>query len=780
MSTFGTGNFGTGTFGDPSPPVIRRRPTTWFDGRIEIDMRARGAASIWTDPPAGSWRRIDHRNKLRRLSIRRRGAKNIWTPPEPSDATLLLGNNNGWLDPSNAGGPYAAALYRQVQVRGLHCPNMLSDDEWNFEDGLGSWKARAGAALSPSTDPAGVIFGRRALAITWNGALGGSALVDLGERQAVTPGIVYWANAYFTARAGNPGAGSPFCRILIDWFDAAGVLLSTVAGADVDDAATAEAQAGGIAAPATAATARVVLQVSDLSAGDVHLVDDVNFGRRFPLFHGLAKRWPVRWAKGALDATTEILVEDRLRPLADGRTPPSVVEYELHRGARYPRPAHLYVFREESAGPDVEYQDEIGSVRGESLGAPAKSVGENLVPYGPAGGLETANAPRFEGGIVGFPTTLLPALSAAANFTVMAITRLDPEHGCYVLNDSSVINPRLQLGIRQPGYASGRFVAYARMLDAGVADAVFGPDTDAARLDDGDPHMIWATYHTDDRLYLYWDKTQGGSVLVGAPDPAQVGYYTNLGYGSLGMLATWNQTVFDADKSRIYDDVFTPWAGDGSEARLTKLLAMVAPGVPFSQGASSVGTLLPALLGARPPLKIIGALMIDHADRFFANLAGRLTVITSGNLPPVLRTYGTGGVPILDLDFSEQATPYGFVRYRNEAGQETRVGDVAKGAELTIEDSAAKPQFLSGNAQRLLDAAAAEAVPGPSTIWLDPDSAGWVETLSLDLYDRFNVAYELPWVAGVVTKLREAYWIEHDFSPGPGWTTMVRARAPID
>ncbi len=571
--------------------------------------------------------------------------------------------------------------------------------------------------------------------------------------------------------------------MIFDWFDSAGAFISSTFGPDRDDTAEVAAFATGTA-PANTATFRVTGQVSDLMTGDRHYVSAAVAGIRIPKFHGLVEHWPVGWTRDGNDATSELIVIDRVGALGRAKLAGSLVEYELARGVRYPRPTHLYLYRER-LGPSDTYSDQIGTLNATPVGGPAKTVGENLLPYAPPGGFVGG---AEAGGYVLFGRSLLPTMSHTMTLTVLAVARVNENGAGLLLSNTQWKFPSFQMAVTDVGFASKNRTMRLAMRDDSLnqTEYLIGPDRQFA---DGHPYSFWLTYvGANDTLFGDYQRDDATVVTgiggINFEDPEQFtdsllqGLGANVNYG---LLATWEADVVPSQKEAIHADIFRPWAGDGSEARMTKLLGVAAPGVPFVQGGSSLNTLLPVNFSYRSPLMLIGAMMIDHADRFFATNDGTLKVITSTNIPGVSGTFGPGGTPYFDISVKQQSEAFASVSVTNEAGSEALVGDPAGGSELAITGSSAKTGFLPGNAKRFLDFAAAEAMPAVDRIVLKPSRSdvGFERTMAMDLYDRHDVAYERPWGA-LVTERREVSAIFEDATTRSGWTTEVYYRRPPD
>ena len=146
----------------------------------------------------------------------------------------------------------------------------------------------------------------------------------------------------------------------------------------------------------------------------------------------------------------------------------------------------------------------------------------------------------------------------------------------------------------------------------------------------------------------------------------------------------------------------------------------------------------------------------------------------------VLRTYGVGGVPVMDMVVEDQAVAYASVKVTNEIGNEWTVGDSSKGEQLTISDSTIEGGSMKNMAQFKLNASVAEAKPAVSSMTINPHrpEVGFADTLALDLYDRVNAAYQQPWLAAPTTELREICDLDHDFDTTNGWLTTAYFRTP--
>ncbi len=556
--------------------------------------------------------------------------------------------------------------------------------------------------------------------------------------------------------------------------------LSSAFGPYVDDTNPTEATVVGDP-PAGAVSAKAVLECADLSTNDRHRISNVSLGSREPLAHMLVPTWPVRWTAAGADSTTELVCFDRLGMLGRSRLPNSLFEYEAARGRRYKRPTHLYMFREDNrAGSRPPVSDLVGALDGFMRGAPQRSSDNNLVPYATPSGFP-AGAGRA--GFAQWDIGMLPPASAARSVAV--IFRAKGGTGAVLLQDgltSEVYSLRI-VGDVNEGL---KLTAYVKKSSG--TSQVFSP----AGIDDDTPHLGWINYRdSDGAIFVQVDKSAyPGKALSGTVNghvnSRWVAGVRTRGDGydqagtEVGMVVAWDVVMVNEARFAVYDDIFAPWADDGSEARLQKLLDIAAPGVAFSQGASSTDSMIPVNFSARSPLELIGNIMIDHADRFFADRSGTLRVITSANVPPVKRRYGVGGVALHDIAFSEGGEAFAFVRVRNEEGSEATWGK-GQGPEFTFEDSTGKAQFLKGNAKRLYEASRLQSEPGGVTmVAVKPTIVGW-DVLTDDLYDRVEVAFTQPWTGATVVQTREVCGIDDDADARSGdWVRTIWLRQPAD
>ena len=508
-------------------------------------------------------------------------------------------------------------------------------------------------------------------------------------------------------------------------------------------------------------------------------------------FHGLVERWPVRWTKGGFDATTVLMVFDRLRAL--GKQPSSLVEWELNRGVRYPRPLAYWPLRERIIGPDRQMTEAIGYTGGATIaGGPPKAAGAELVPYSDIEGVNIDNLLLTGGPIVHDLSAAFPF--PAGSFTLAAVMRTRPGGSVYLSDQNGVLSG-LHLGIRNNG--TGTNVFRGSVGDGGSSGRIDIISTTAG--DDNLAHLVALTNEDSGSnapgatptLRLYADLSFLGGVNYTSRDALWYPLYFGIGNGgAIALVMLWNQTLSHSTGTmaltRIYEDIFRPGQGDSMRTRIERILNIAAPGA--HRNIETVGDyyLVPFNPMGRPTLDLLGNTVTDiqggrmwvAIHDFTGEQFGKIRI----NLgkPRVLRTYGVGGIPVTDMAVEDQAVAYKSVKVSNEVGNEWTVGDPSDGEQLTISDSTIESGSLKNMAQYQLDASVAEAKPAVSSMTINPHrpEVGFDDTLALDLYDRVNAAYQRPWVAGPTTELREICDLDHDFDTTTGWLTTAYFRTP--
>jgi len=149
--------------------------------------------------------------------------------------------------------------------------NLLTADDASFETLIGTWTALANCAVVRSNTQA--LNGSWSMRLTATAGANMSAVTIGGVfGYPITVGQQYTALASF--RAGTTGRS---CRVLIQWLDNAGVLLSTSTGSNVSDTSGGWIQGFVTAtAPVGAALVRVVVEVLAAGAAEIHYVDQVS------------------------------------------------------------------------------------------------------------------------------------------------------------------------------------------------------------------------------------------------------------------------------------------------------------------------------------------------------------------------------------------------------------------------------------------------------------------------------------------------------------------------
>ncbi len=501
------------------------------------------------------------------------------------------------------------------------------------------------------------------------------------------------------------------------------------------------------------------------------------------IFRGNVEAWPVNFTKSLTDASTELVVRDFLALLGTSRLPASVVEYELARGVKYPRPSSVYPMNEEAGFSGTSISDTVGGWSGSPIGNPARAG--DLVPF------VEGNYGHQAGGIT--RTLSLPNGAFAYNsppWSVMVMTRIREGGNLRtVLRDDPVSNVVLLCDVVGADTVVGGLVTDS----TGVRrfDGAHKMDDDTARP------LMW----TDDGSTLRAYGGQGtftGSVTHGALTAVPSGDRWELGRGNsaeFGLLIIWNGVLITAGQmNTIHNDIVFPWSGDFTDQRLTKLLDIVAPGIAKSYllGVNAV-TCLPVTLGNYPSLRPIRHLVEGADGRCWVDRTGTLQYAHRQTSAPgaALRTYGaagTAGVPVRRVavtDAREDVVNHCLVA--NEVGTKVAFHDTGASKKQgehrleLIESPLNSPSAMWHLAERTVHYRKAPK-PYVNELVISPShtGVGYDDTLALDLYNRVDAAYVRPWDGQVVTSQGEVIGIEHvcQAKGGAEFTTRLRLRPP--
>jgi hypothetical protein len=171
--------------------------------------------------------------------------------------------------------PSISAFYEEatgsVTVTIFGRTNFLSANQASLETDTTGWTSLSNCSLTRST--AEFSNGVASLALTATAAGDMTATTTSATAFAVTPSAKFSATAEFRA-----GSVARSCSVGILWRNSAGTTLSTVFGTAKNNSASAwtECNVSGTA-PATAATAMVVIKVASAGSGEVHYVDKIGF-----------------------------------------------------------------------------------------------------------------------------------------------------------------------------------------------------------------------------------------------------------------------------------------------------------------------------------------------------------------------------------------------------------------------------------------------------------------------------------------------------------------------
>ncbi len=186
-----------------------------------------------------TWTRLDTAgNGVRRLN-KRAGRRARFLPTPPTDLVMVLDNRNGALDPASPASPHSPNVKRDVQLRvrldttGTDAPkNLLGLDQAHFQGPtVVGWENNQNAALAISTDQQAGPGDERSLKVT--STAGTTTTPVLLSIRTVGTGT---AAIPLPAGAGGKAVTFQFAElsavfnrtpaVFVEWFDAAGTLLS--------------------------------------------------------------------------------------------------------------------------------------------------------------------------------------------------------------------------------------------------------------------------------------------------------------------------------------------------------------------------------------------------------------------------------------------------------------------------------------------------------------------------------------------------------------------------
>lgn len=497
------------------------------------------------------------------------------------------------------------------------------------------------------------------------------------------------------------------------------------------------------------------------------------------VMRGNVLAFPVQWAGAGFDATTQLEVRDVLWMMGATSLPQTVAIYELLRGVKYPRVSHLFVLRESQTSQGVLLTDEASDYEATPLGTPERG-GDSIVPFSEVRGLRGGSSDAL--GFIELPISIAPT----PPWTYAVLVRTDPGGTAIAFNDDSISAPNLSLRITFD--ANSTRTAQARVKqDADGASKVAqgGPF-----LDDGQTHLL-AMNDSGSTLFVYVDGALITSVAhTAVRHPAARIALAFQKESTFAMAMIWDQRIVAAQQAPIWDDIRKPWIDQLQHERLDSLISTVLAGLPM-QSTTNVGVTvacLPARLDGLPLLDLVRRLAVGTDSPTWVNRRGvlrhsnRLTAAP----PAALRTYGVGGVPVVDFHVSDGSDDVvTHVTVENEAGvvrtfEDKRLSTLYGQRRLNLEGVPIKsPLTVWYRAEREVWRRGA-AKPYVDEIVLKPvaDGVGFDNTLALDYGDHIAHARRAPYGGGVVTDQLEVVGIRHRASRAgfADWETILRTR----
>ena len=347
----------------------------------------------------------------------------------------------------------------------------------------------------------------------------------------VTGGATYpfkaWTRAATTAR---------LTQIRVDWWDAAGVFISTTLGTSTSDTTTGwTALSETFVAPSNAAYARRQLLVINPAAGEVHYVDDFEFWTRRST--GSVKSWPVAWPATVPTFSLVTITATDAQARAERRILRSIIEEEV----RLDSPSADYTLGE-PAGATSAY-DSSGN-----QAPPLTMTGTGTdVVFGNATGPGTdgLTAATFAGG---------RRLQATLASTPVLLE-------CWFATTTNDAVDRTLLGTKT---VAGPAVTNGNLTFAGSGSA-------GAVADGLEHHVAW----TGTSVYL-----DGVLTGLGATAPGDATLVVGQAFiGSMAHVAAYAVAPSAARIAAHYQSGTTGFAGESGSARLTRLAGYA--GIPL-------------------------------------------------------------------------------------------------------------------------------------------------------------------------------------------------------
>jgi hypothetical protein len=497
-------------------------------------------------------------------------------------------------------------------------------------------------------------------------------------------------------------------------------------------------------------------------------------------FTGNTSGFPTSFAVG--ERETEIEVFDLIGALGEIVSPSSLVEYELQRGVRYPRPTHLFMLRESETAEDVALGDDFTDYEATPVGTPSKGSG-NLIPYSDISGLKGGANANKGGGFITVPQALAPV----PPWTYLFVVSSQENPSVVVGIQENYFAPKLRLGIF--GNSAGNGVCEGRIYQAdGALKAVAG----TAALDNQLPHMLAMT-DTGTALTVYVDGASIGSIAHTTPQhPANPLACAFGEQAEFAMECIWGERILADKQALIWDDIRRPWFNQYSHTRIERLLDLSMPGSSrnIDIGGGTV-MCLPVSFYGRPLLDILrrttesadGKMWADRENTFQSR--NRSILAPSASVATYDMTQLGGGKITGYVDPRDEIVTHAIIsnganvlqRFHSTDASERRgearleIGGLVMKSPQTLWDLAERTVHYRSNIE-----------PFVSEIELYPadDAVGYDNTLALELYTNITLIYRRPWIANPITQLSEIIGIANradSRSSGP-WRTILKLRPP--
>lgn len=396
----------------------------------------------------------------------------------------------------------------------------------------------------------------------------------------------------------------------------------------------------------------------------------------YPIWSGFVDDWPQEYDIGNTDATVTVACSDAFKVLSLLKLPESVYAVQIPLDT----PTGWWRLGEQFG---TQAADSSGNGKdGTYSGGATFNTRTGLVAF------SSDNAIGFDGvdDAVIIPVSPITDAPCSIELWVSYTTT-----GATDLVSVATVDRRLRIGVDLAGATAGNITA---MVDANGSTAGRWFTSTSAAFNDGFPHHVVATFaSTGASPTLYVDgvavavATSSGS---GTADRDTNTYIGTSATGSTHADATIDEVACYASELSAgtvadhYEFGATPWAGDGTGARVGRYLDLVAWPAADRTVATGISTLQSANLGSSPILQALQGVEMSEQGQLFASGDGKVIFRDRHwrfETPAAITSQATFGDSGSELRYSDLVTDGGeqflvnHVRASRDGGVTTDVSD---------------------------------------------------------------------------------------------------------